>query len=161
VKILDFGLAHREAAVSEMPKGAAATDPVHITEPGTILGTPSYMSPEQACGAGVDYRSDQFSFGLILYELATGKQAFNKGSTVETSPPSFAKSRRPLVLTYLRLFAGSLIVAWPRNRSTDMSRRMICTRTCVRCATIYPRLTAVPTWGKPYLDSRRSVGCGK
>jgi serine/threonine protein kinase len=84
VKILDFGLAHRVAAASEVSKAAGAATPVHITEPGTILGTPSYMSPEQACGAGVDYRSDQFSFGLILYELATGKQAFNKGSTVET-----------------------------------------------------------------------------
>lgn len=84
VKILDFGLAQRVAVKPEASAPQTATVTLHLTEPGTILGTPNYMSPEQARGSKVDYRSDQFSFGLILYELATGKQAFEKGSTVET-----------------------------------------------------------------------------
>jgi len=83
VKILDFGIAHLSAAF-EMSKEDTAVFSVHLTEPGTIIGTPNYMSPEQARGVNANYRSDQFSFGLILYELATGKRAFEKGSTVET-----------------------------------------------------------------------------
>jgi eukaryotic-like serine/threonine-protein kinase len=83
IKILDFGLAQRAPRRMETSQDASGTG-VNLTEPGTILGTPSYMSPEQARGAVADYRSDQFSFGLVLYELATGKQAFAKASTVET-----------------------------------------------------------------------------
>ncbi len=83
IKILDFGLAQR------MPHGmgpsvADSATGLNLTEPGTIVGTPSYMSPEQARGAAADYRSDQFSFALVLYELATGKRAFARASTVET-----------------------------------------------------------------------------
>jgi len=96
VKILDFGLAHRAAINPDAVKAEAATVTLHITEPGTILGTPNYMSPEQARGSTVDYRSDQFSFGLILYELATGKQAFEKGSTVETLSAIVSEEPAPI-----------------------------------------------------------------
>ena len=81
VKILDFGLArHAEPALIGNGDLTAKIQ----TQTGAILGTPNYMSPEQARGAVVDYRSDQFSLGLILYELATGKKAFAKDSQVET-----------------------------------------------------------------------------
>jgi serine/threonine protein kinase len=63
VKILDFGLAHKEVAVSEIPNAAGAAAPVHITEPGRILDIPSYMSPEQTSGEAADYGSDEFSLG--------------------------------------------------------------------------------------------------
>ena len=49
-----------------------------------IVGTVGYMSPEQAAGEPVDFRSDQFAFGSILYEMATGKRAFQKGTAVDT-----------------------------------------------------------------------------
>src|SRR5713226_9151311 len=84
VKILDFGLAklsERGIAAAEGPTvsaGAAGT------EPGTVMGTVGYMSPEQAAGQPVDFRSDQFSFGSILYEMATGERAFQRKTGVET-----------------------------------------------------------------------------
>ena len=73
VKILDFGLAKS----IELESG-------DVSEPGTIVGTYAYMSPEQARAGEVDYRSDQFSFGAILYELLTGRRAFDGASGVET-----------------------------------------------------------------------------
>ena len=81
MKILDFGIAKFSEAVA-----AAASSPTIApsTSPGTVLGTVSYMSPEQARGHEVDARSDQFSFGLILYELASGKRAFAGASAAET-----------------------------------------------------------------------------
>ena len=79
VKILDFGLAKRAA-------GAPAHDQTEtiLSDPGTILGTASYMSPEQARGQQVDFRSDQFSFGLVVYEMLTGRRAFQRPSAAET-----------------------------------------------------------------------------
>jgi Tol biopolymer transport system component/predicted Ser/Thr protein kinase len=75
-KVLDFGLAKRTLQASDVSN--------EITREGTVLGTVQYMSPEQAAGRGVDHRSDQFSFGSILYEMATGKRAFEKDTTAET-----------------------------------------------------------------------------
>jgi Tol biopolymer transport system component len=73
VKILDFGLAR---SLETVQNGAS--------EPGMLIGTYSYMSPEQARAEEIDYRSDQFSFGAILYELLTGERAFPGASGVET-----------------------------------------------------------------------------
>jgi eukaryotic-like serine/threonine-protein kinase len=84
VKILDFGLARQAAGGLAASSSALGTVTIHQTEPGTIMGTANYMSPEQARGEPVDYRSDQFSFGLILYELASGNRAFQKDSSVQT-----------------------------------------------------------------------------
>jgi serine/threonine protein kinase/Tol biopolymer transport system component len=81
VKILDFGLARQSSAPAV---AGSETLTISRTKPGMIMGTVHYMSPEQAGGKPVDYRSDQFSFGLILYELASGKKAFDKPESVQT-----------------------------------------------------------------------------
>jgi eukaryotic-like serine/threonine-protein kinase len=82
VKVLDFGLA-KLTEVSESGNEATLTLQ-HETEEGTIVGTVSYMSPEQAEGKKVDARSDIFSFGSVLYEMATGQQAFHGDSKMST-----------------------------------------------------------------------------
>jgi eukaryotic-like serine/threonine-protein kinase len=84
VKVLDFGLAkiavpHRALAESD----ATATIDAGSTRAGAIMGSPSYMSPEQAKGKPLDNRSDIFSFGVLLYEILTGRPAFRGDSTVE------------------------------------------------------------------------------
>src|SRR4029453_12043850 len=76
-KILDFGLA-KAAAVQTPAHSIQETRPAQalITEPGSAVGTIAYMSPEQLRGEPIDARSDLFSFGLVLYEIATGRPAF-------------------------------------------------------------------------------------
>src|SRR5450631_1239143 len=104
VKILDFGLAKlvepESGGVSEMPTVAETQ-----TEAGTVMGTVAYMSPEQASGQPVDFRSDQFSLGSMLYEMTTGRKAFLRNTAVETmsaiirdEPESVAKLRPELPL---------------------------------------------------------------
>jgi Tol biopolymer transport system component len=82
VKILDFGLA-KLVAPEDLELSGIATA-IDATRPGMVMGTVGYMSPEQAAGRPADYRSDQFAFGSILYELATGKRAFERDTNAET-----------------------------------------------------------------------------
>src|SRR5262249_27750317 len=65
-------------------EGDAGSGETTLTHQGSIVGTVSYMSPEQAAGQPVSFRSDQFSFGSILYELVAGSRAFQRKSNVET-----------------------------------------------------------------------------
>lgn len=80
VKILDFGLAKSLA----FSKGENLGDASDLTREGAMLGTPAYMSPEQARGEPADHRSDIFSFGIVLYELVTGRSPFKCRSQPET-----------------------------------------------------------------------------
>ncbi len=92
VKILDFGLAK---VASSTPGTDTATTADQMTKEGVVLGTVPYMSPEQAAGRPLDFRSDQFSFGAILYEMATGRRAFRKGSTPQTLAAIIAEEPEP------------------------------------------------------------------
>ncbi|HTO89425.1 MAG TPA: protein kinase [Thermoanaerobaculia bacterium] len=91
VKILDFGLAklfkHQTEEVSNIPTATRA---------GTVLGTVGYMSPEQASGRQLDFRSDQFSLGSILYEMATGQRAFQRDTSAETLTAIIREEAQPV-----------------------------------------------------------------
>ena len=98
VKILDFGLAklNQPLIETDVPQTEIATRKVH-TDPGTVMGTVGYMSPEQVRGRVVDHRSDIFSFGSILYEMLSGQRAFRRDTSPETmtailneEPPEFS-----------------------------------------------------------------------
>ena len=105
VKVLDFGLA------KEMrPPGPEAETVVSFdaTEVGAVMGTPSYMSPEQISGRAVDHRTDIFSIGLMLYEMATGRRPFQgrtheelAASILRDSPPPFTGTDVPAAMAAL------------------------------------------------------------
>ena len=80
VKILDFGLAKLQGGLH----GAPIPQDGSLTQAGFVLGTPDYMSPEQAAGRALDFRSDQFSAGLIFYEMLTRRQIFHRDTPVQT-----------------------------------------------------------------------------
>lgn len=83
LKILDFGLAKLRPQRGDVVGSELATAK-QITDPGTVMGTAGYMSPEQVRGINADHRSDIFSFGAILYEMLSGKRAFRRETMAET-----------------------------------------------------------------------------
>jgi eukaryotic-like serine/threonine-protein kinase len=105
LKILDFGLAKREAPVAPGEETSAPTA-WGQTQPGTVMGTVGYMSPEQVRGLPVDHRSDIFSFGTILYEMLSGKRAFKRATAADTmsailkeEPPELSESGRSVSIS--------------------------------------------------------------
>jgi len=111
VKILDFGLAKLTGSGVGLPEAlseertAATEEAVTADRPkpgspetgaGAVIGTAGYMSPEQALGRQVDFRADQFAFGAILYEMATGKRAFQRDSPVQTLAAVIEQQPEPL-----------------------------------------------------------------
>ncbi len=115
VKILDFGLAKLTAA-----RAADTTLTMGITNPGCIVGTVKYMSPEQARGEpNLTPQSDQFSFGLVLYEMATGKPAFRRNSVPETMAAIIREDAEPIgdaVPAPLRWVIDRLLAKEPGER---------------------------------------------
>ncbi|MET0619638.1 MAG: protein kinase, partial [Thermoanaerobaculia bacterium] len=117
VKILDFGLAR------PMPRlGAVDSTLTARTEPGALLGTVGYMSPEQVRGEPADDRSDIFSFGTVLYEMFSGLRAFKGDTSIETmnailreEPPPLSESGRPVPLALERL-VGHCLEKEPEDR---------------------------------------------
>ena len=125
VKLLDFGLA-KTLAPQAQPSGLTSmptmASPQHLTRQGTILGTFQYMAPEQLEGGEADARSDIFSFGAVLYEMATGKKAFDGksqasliGSILKDNPPP-ASSIAPMTPPALDRLIATCLSKDPEDR---------------------------------------------
>jgi serine/threonine protein kinase len=114
VKILDFGLAKLTRPEPAASASGLATAPVH-TSVGVAMGTAGYMSPEQVRGLDADARSDLFAFGVVLYEMLTGRRAFQRGTAVETmsailndDPPEVLSAARPVPKAVSRIITRCL-----------------------------------------------------
>jgi len=95
-KIIDFGLAKLVEPLPTRGESGVETAVRLETDSGIVMGTVSYMSPEQARGEKVDYRSDIFTFGVVLYEMTTGECPFQKTSAAETMSAILKETPRPL-----------------------------------------------------------------
>ena len=153
-KILDFGLAKltdvgaHSLAPLQGEEGvsptAATVAPTHLTRPGTAMGTVAYMSPEQARGEQLDHRTDVFSFGALLYEMATGQQAFG-GSSVATvftgilrdEPPSPSQVNPQVPPALERIISRGL--EKDRDRRYQTASEMRHDLTAVRAGLALPR----------------------
>jgi serine/threonine protein kinase/sugar lactone lactonase YvrE len=130
VKILDFGLAKLTLPDVSGGETQAPTVPL-VTEAGRIVGTVGYMSPEQALGKPLDFRSDQFSLGSILYEMASGHRAFARASAPETlaaiirDEPEPLAARTPGSPTLFRWIVERCLAKSPGDRyasTSDLAR---------------------------------------
>src|ERR1700731_1040083 len=132
VKILDFGLAKIWSPTTSQ------------TAVGLVLGTVGYMSPEQASGDRLDFRSDQFSFGLVLYEMVTGKRAFQRRTAPETLVAILREEAEPLGV---RNPDAPAPLCWAIERclAKEPDKRYVSTRDLAReLATIRDRFSEKP-----------------
>ena len=162
-KILDFGLARLvtdpdSQPVSHPPVTTITTDG---TNPGTTMGTVGYMSPEQASGGVADHRSDQFSFGLVLYEMLAGRRAFSRATAVETlsaiirdEPPSL-RELNPAIPVPVQWVVDRCLAKNPSDRygsTRDLARDLATARDH------FSELTASGAAGVP---AAASIGRGR
>ena len=129
VRILDFGL----AKLTE-PKGdfAEASTSPQMTRSGMAVGTVGYMSPEQAAGKPVDFRSDQFAFGSIVYEMASGQRAFSRKTGPETLTAILREQPEPLAERAPRLPAPLRWIVEERCLAKEPEERYASTRDLLR-----------------------------
>ncbi len=157
VKIVDFGLARLVPSNFEEAQGTALPTVTRATEPGTVLGTVGYMSPEQANGRPLDFRSDQFSLGAILYEMAAGKRAFERPTAVQTLSAVIEDEPEPLSAAAPKLPASLVwiiercLAKDPEERyasSKDLARDLADLRDHVSGTAARLEAPTLPVWGR-------------
>jgi predicted ATPase len=129
VKILDFGLA-KQASLGSERRDLDHTS-TSLTASGLVLGTVGYMSPEQADGQLLDFRSDQFSFGLVLYEMVTGERPFQRSTAAETLVAILREQAKPIGLLN-REAPAPLCWAIERCLAKEPDKRYVSTRELAR-----------------------------
>jgi predicted ATPase len=127
VKILDFGLAKHTSSTGDYADLTSAS----LTATGFVMGTVGYMSPEQASGRRVDFRSDQFSFGLVLYEMVTAKRPFQRSTAAETMVAILREHPEPIA-AQMRTAPAPLCWAIERCLAKDPDKRYVSTRELAR-----------------------------
>jgi Tol biopolymer transport system component len=155
VKILDFGLARHSVAPSSDDTHSPTLSPG--TEPGTVMGTVGYMSPEQVRGRPAEARSDIFSFGAVLYEMVSGRRAFQGESAAETmhailkeEPPELLETGRPLPPALERI-VGHCLEKSPEQRfhsAHDLAFDLKALATTTATSTAVPLLPATAVRGR-------------
>ena len=146
VKILDFGLAKQHGR----PDGGDETVLTDHTQPGMILGTVNYMSPEQARGQPADYRSDQFSFGVLLYEMATGRRAFDRIESVQIMAAIISEEAPPIEVRLPAPLRWAIDRCLAKDPSGRYSRPAISFTSCAASAT-----TSLKSLRRPAKESER------
>src|SRR5271156_5256934 len=142
VKILDFGLAKVATRAPEQQETRELSG--WQTQAGVVVGTVQYMSPEQASGAPFDFRSDQYSFGLVLYKRVTGKRAFPRKTVAETLVAIIRKQAEPIAVQNPDAPAP-LCWAIERCLAKDPDKRYVSTRDLAReLAAIRDRFSEKP-----------------
>lgn len=126
VKLLDFGLAKVFDSASQRGDDAqTVSDPAEMTRVGTVLGTPAYMSPEQARGESLDKRTDTWSFGVVVYEMLTGHRPFVGQTTTDTLAAVLREDPDwNLVPTRARRLVRRCLEKDPRRRLRDIGDAM-------------------------------------
>jgi eukaryotic-like serine/threonine-protein kinase len=154
-KILDFGLA-KVYAVDE----SEHTRTVAPTDPGTVMGTTGYLSPEQAQATSVDTRSDIFSFGVVCYEAVTGRRAFKGDSTIDTlhrivhdQPPPIDEVQ-PDVPSELRWLLQKCLAKDPDERYQSTRDLVVDLKNVARALDSSPRLPVGPVASPPLRRGR-------
>jgi predicted ATPase/serine/threonine protein kinase len=171
IKILDFGLAKHVSPNAEMSATRPASD--LQTGPGGILGTVPYMSPEQARGDRLDFRSDQFSFGLVLYEMVSGKRAFIRNTAAETMTAILREQAEPVAVQNPDVPAP-LCWAIERCLEKEPDRRYVSTRDLARelaairdrfseksARPIESRPSNIPVQRTPFVGQQKEVAAAR
>src|SRR6202521_5460217 len=165
VKILDFGLAKLASPESDIC--------VTATTPGLVMGTLGYMSPEQASGDRLDFRSDQFSFGLVLYEMVTGTRGFQRSTAAETlvailrePPEPITRQNRdapaPLCWAIERCLAKEPDKRYVSTR--DLARELAAIRDCFSekpAKEVEPRPTNLPMSRTGFVGREKEAAAAK
>jgi serine/threonine protein kinase len=172
IKILDFGLAKLleprpgpEGGEDSRAESATAMDTIsrELTRAGKVYGTVTYMSPEQARGGTVDSRSDLFSFGILLYEIVTGKPPFTGDSTVDTlsailrAHPEPVAGSAPEAPAELQRILDKCLEKQPRDRYQDARDLVVDLRRLRRETDSQPVQRIETTSGEQVRAARRPV----